>query len=57
VFGSEFGGGARPTSRQFPPHTPEGRWLYPTLRASVDELFRDYQATLADLARDWARGG
>ena len=31
--------------------------MYPTLRRSVDELFRDYQETLEALVRKWAAGG
>jgi hypothetical protein len=58
VFGAEFGGGARKGTRQFKAHRGhEGYWLYPTLRATVGELFDGYQRTLEQLARRWAAGG
>jgi hypothetical protein len=58
IFGAEFGGGQRKSTRQFKPHRgTEGYWLYPTLRSSLDELYRDYQDTREDLARKWGAGG
>jgi hypothetical protein len=58
VFGAEFGGGIRKTTTQFKPHRgTEGYWLYPTLRATVDELFTGYQDTLEALALRWGAGG
>ena len=39
-WGSEFGGGGRPRTHQFPPYNPGGYWLTPAVRAvegSLDE--------------------
>lgn len=37
--GSEFGGGARPTTRQFPPYRGKrGYFLYPSMRANASRL-------------------
>jgi hypothetical protein len=58
VFGAEFGGGQRKTTRQFKAHRGhEGYWLYPTLRSNVNELFEGYQRTLLELATKWGSGG
>jgi hypothetical protein len=57
-FGAEFGGGRRPTTRQFPPWQGRtGYWFWPTVRRHLPELRRRYIATLDDLARKWAAGG
>lgn len=41
ILGAEFGGGRRPTTRQFPPWRGKGEtagyMLYPTLRAETDD--------------------
>lgn len=43
IFGAEFGGGARPTTRQFPPWRGKGQdagyMLFPTIRAQTEEQF------------------
>jgi hypothetical protein len=58
LFGAEFGGGARPSTRQFPPHRgTEGYWLFPTLRRILPGLTRRYIDTLEALARKWGAGG
>lgn len=37
IFGAEFGGGARPTTRQFQPHVGrQGYFLYPTIAEVKD---------------------
>lgn len=51
VFGAEFGGGMRPTTRQFPPWRGKGDdagyMLYPTIRKRLeDEAFEDRYADL-----------
>lgn len=53
-FGSEFGGGGRPSTRQFPTYVGRrGRWFWPTLNAHLPELRRRYLAVLDDLAAKW----
>jgi hypothetical protein len=57
-FGAEFGGGRRPSTRQFPPYAGRrGYWFWPTIRASLPVLRRDYIDTLNTLAAKWAAGG
>lgn len=42
-FGEEFGGGAKPTTRQFPKHRGKaGTFLYPTIREQVEEHTDDW---------------
>lgn len=39
ILGAEFGGGGRPTTRQFPPHRgPDGYMLFPEVREHEDEI-------------------
>ena len=57
-FGFEFGGGARPTTRQFPPWLGKtGYWFWPLLRREMPALRRAYMKTLDELAAKWAAGG
>lgn len=57
-FGYEFGGGARPTTQQFPPWLGRtGYWFWPLLRREMPALRRAYLATLDQLAAKWAAGG
>lgn len=57
-FGSEFGGGRRPSTRQFPPWVGKtGYWFWPTVRAHLPRLRREYIRTLDELADKWAKGG
>lgn len=57
-FGYEFGGGARPTTQQFPPWLGKtGYWFWPLLRREMPALRRAYLATLDELAAKWAAGG
>lgn len=53
-YGAEFGGGRRPTTRQFLPHKGQtGYFLYPYARAHGDD-FADRWADAVDKAfRDW----
>ena len=37
-WGSEFGGGGRPTTLQFPPWQPSGYWLSPAIRRLEADL-------------------
>jgi len=57
-FGFEFGGGARPTTQQFPPWLGRtGYWFWPLLRREMPALRRAYLKTLDELAAKWAAGG
>lgn len=57
-FGYEFGGGARPTTQQFPPWLGRtGYWFWPLLRREMPALRRAYMKTLDELATKWAAGG
>lgn len=57
-FGSEFGGGRKPTTRQFPPWTgTAGRWFFPTIRRATPQLMAEYRRVLDDLADRFDRGG
>jgi hypothetical protein len=57
-FGAEFGGGGRPSTRQFPPYRGHaGYWFWPTLRHHLPELRRRYIRALDELAARWAQGG
>lgn len=58
LFGAEFGGGRRPGTNQFPPWVGKtGYWFWPTIRAHLPRLRRQYIETLDRLAHKWARGG
>lgn len=49
-FGSEFGGGGRPTTHQFEPHRgTEGYWFFPTLRDNEDRMLDAYAAVLDEV--------
>lgn len=51
-WGSEFGGGARPETRQFPSYQPEGRWFFPTLDADIDDrLTKQAETEIGDVVR------
>lgn len=42
-YGHEFGGGARPRTRQFPQHRgKQGYFLYPTVREEVRDVFDEW---------------
>lgn len=54
-FGNEFGGQARSTTQQFPPHRGrEGYWFWPTLREDTPEMFETWAQVLDHVARIWA---
>lgn len=56
-FGAEFGGGARRTTRQFPPHKgTEGYFFWPTLRADVGSMFAEWAKALDQITDEWTRG-
>ena len=40
-WGSEFGGGAQPTTRQFRPWKPRGYWFFPTIEPAEDTSLID----------------
>jgi hypothetical protein len=54
-FGAEFGGGRRPTTRQFAPHRGQtGYFLWPTIRARKREDLHRYQQALDRVCRNWS---
>lgn len=55
ILGAEFGGGRRPTTRQFPPWLGKGEnagyMLFPTIRERSESLFEDrYEAIVQQVA-------
>lgn len=60
VWGAEFGGGRRPTTRQFSPwrgnSTGAGYFLWPTVRDESAEIMDRYGDALMDAVDDAARG-
>lgn len=54
ILGAEFGGGRRPTTRQFPPWRGKGEdagyMLFPTIRERTEELFEDRYAAIVQTA-------
>jgi hypothetical protein len=57
-FGSEFGGGRRPQTQQFPDWIGKtGYWFWPTVRSWLPRLRREYIDCLERLAAKWAMGG
>lgn len=54
-FGSEFGGRARSTTQQFPPHRGrEGYWFWPTLRGDADSMLDEWATALDAVAQVWS---
>lgn len=61
VLGAEFGGGKRPTTRQFPPWRGTGEtagyMLYPTIREDTDDdEFADRYADIIQRLAGWPPG-
>jgi hypothetical protein len=53
-FGAEFGGGMRPTTRQFPPHLGQhGYFIWPTIRARKDRDLALYSRALVNVCDRW----
>lgn len=55
ALGAEFGGGARPTTRQFRPHLGQtGYFLYPTIRQTIADgsLVEKYAEVIDRVAHD-----
>lgn len=53
-YGSEFGGGGRPRTRQFPPHRgTRGYWFWPTLNADDERILAAFDDALDPLMNDW----
>lgn len=49
IWGAEFGGGARPSTRQFSPHKGRtGYFLWPTVRAENQDIADAYSEALLD---------
>jgi len=54
-FGAEFGGGARPTTRQFLRHRGRsGYFFWPTVRKMKDKIAQDYLAAIDRVLRTLA---
>jgi hypothetical protein len=55
ILGAEFGGGRRPTTRQFPrwrgSGSNAGYFVYPTIRAESDDITRQLEDAVRDLLR------
>lgn len=51
-FGAEFGGGARPTTRQFRPYRPSGYWFFPTIESDQDTTLMEAAEDGLDAAAD-----
>jgi hypothetical protein len=55
ILGAEFGGGRRPSTRQFPPWRGAGRnagyFVYPTIRGESDDIMRRLEHAVRDLLR------
>lgn len=57
-FGAEFGGGKRPTTRQFLPHRGKrGYFLYPTIRANSQRIWDEWTGTVDDVMAAWDHSG
>lgn len=55
ALGHEFGGGARPTTRQFPPHLGrEGYFFWPTIREETADIAERYGELLERALRERA---
>lgn len=53
-YGAEFGGGKRPTTRQFPPHMgTRGYFLYPYVRAHDDVFVGKWIDAIDKAFADW----
>lgn len=52
--GSEFGGGARPNTRQFPPHQGKrGYFLYPSMRRNASSLNAIWDDAIDEAMKPW----
>jgi hypothetical protein len=55
ILGAEFGGGARKTTRQFPPWrgagSDAGYFVYPEIRGSADDVMEHVENAVEDLMR------
>lgn len=57
-YGAEFGGGRRPTTRQFLPHRGrDGYFLYPTARANGKRYHELWAEAIDKAFKDWNKGG
>ena len=53
-FGEEFGGQARPSTMQFPPHQGQrGYWLFPAARENQDNFTRIWERAIDDATQAW----
>ena len=57
LFGAEYGGGARPTTRQFLPHLgTTGYALWPTIRQELPEVIERWEDAVIDATVKSLRG-
>lgn len=55
-YGAEFGGGNKPTTRQFDPFRGQrGYWFWPQLRDDEGRIVSAYSDALDDLEQEWTR--
>lgn len=55
-YGAEFGGGNKPTTRQFDPFRGQrGYWFWPQLRDDEGRLVENFATALDDLEQEWNR--
>jgi hypothetical protein len=53
-YGNEFGGQARPSTMQFPPHLGQrGYFLFPAARENADKFQKIWEAAIDDATKSW----
>jgi hypothetical protein len=53
-YGEEFGGQARPSTMQFPPHTGQrGYWFFPAARENADKFQKVWDAAIDQATKEW----
>lgn len=53
-FGEEFGGQARPSTMQFPPHQGQrGYWFFPAARANADKFQQVWEKAIDQATKSW----
>ena len=53
-YGEEFGGQARPSTMQFPPHQGQrGYWFFPAARENADKFQKVWEAAIDEATKSW----
>ena len=53
-YGEEFGGQARPSTMQFPPHNGQrGYWFFPAARENADKFQKVWEAAIDTATKSW----